>query len=103
MTLSGCRDKEAAQVAREAADRQAQQNQLVGKLVEEHLKRHSELLQVYQRLQSAWDKLHRQWNVLDSERRKLAADRRTESMLVAMTRGVGLLLLAMIALGRLAQ
>jgi hypothetical protein len=97
--IVGCRERELARLAREAADRQAEQNRIVGKLVDENLKSRQDLLELQQGFQRERKWLNSQQASLESERRSIAGERRTESMLVAATRGLGLVLLALAAIG----
>src|SRR3954471_21065160 len=86
--LSGCDDR-ATQIAREAADRQAQQNTAMAKVVEADAQAHKEIIGVHHELQAERTQLSAGWNKLEDERRKIAGERRTESMLVSVTQLVG--------------
>src|SRR4051812_2506487 len=85
----GCDDK-ATQIAREAADRQAQQNTAMARLnkevatgahqlVESDAKARTEIIGVHHELQAERTRLDVSRNELESERRDIAGQRRTES------------------------
>ena len=91
----GCDDR-ATQIAREAADRQAQQNTEMAELnkevasgthqlVEADAKARTEIVGVHHDLQAERTRLDTSWSELESERREIAGQRRTESMLVPVT------------------
>src|SRR4051794_3653286 len=97
--MSGCDDR-VTQVAREAADRQAQQNIEMAQLnkevasgshqlVEADAKARQEIVGVHHDLQSERTRLDTSWSELESERRKIAGQRRTESMLVSLSSVIG--------------
>src|SRR3954452_15345693 len=99
----GCDDK-ATQIAREAADRQAQQNTEMAQLnkevasgshqlVEADAKARTEIVGVHHDLQAERERLDTSRSELESERRDIAGQRRTESMLIPVT---GLLLLVIL-------
>lgn len=96
---SGC-DDSATRIAREAADRQAQQNTAMAKVVEADAQAHKEIIGVHHELQAERTQLNTGWNKLEDERREIAGERRTESMLVSVTKlaGGGLLLAMLLGL-----
>jgi hypothetical protein len=107
--ISGCDDR-AAQIAREAADRQAQQNtamvelnqEVAGgtrRLVEADAQARKELVGVHRDLQAERTRLDGKWSELENERQEVAADRRTESMLVPLVELAGGILLTGLLLG----
>lgn len=96
----GCDDR-ASQIAREAADRQAQQNTEMARLnkevasgshqlVEGDAQARKEIVGVHRDLQAERARLDTSRSELEVERREIAGQRRTESMLVPV---FGLLLL----------
>jgi hypothetical protein len=96
----GCEDK-STQIAREAADRQAQQNTEMAQLnkevasgshqlVEADAKARQDIVGVHHDLQAERTRLDTSRSELEVERREIAGQRRTESMLVPVS---GLLLL----------
>jgi hypothetical protein len=106
---SGC-DERAAQIAREAADRQAQQNaamvelnkEVAGgtrRLVEADAQARKEIVGVHRDLQAERSQLNTGWNALEEERRQIASQRRTESLLVPAIQAAGLLALVALVLG----
>ena len=105
----GCDDR-ATQIAREAADRQAQQNTAMAELnkevasgthqlVEADAQARKEIVGVHHDLQAERTRLDSGWNELEGERRQIAGQRRTESMLVPVTTLVGGGLLVVVLLG----
>jgi len=105
----GCDDK-ATQIAREAADRQAQQNTAMAELnkevasgshqlVEADAKARQEIVGVHHDLLAERTRLDTSRSELESERREIAGQRRTESMLVSMTTLVGGISLVVVLLG----
>lgn len=105
----GCDDK-ATQIAREAADRQAQQNTEMAQLnkevasgshqlVEADAQARKEIVGVHHELQAERTRLDSGWGALENERRQIAGQRRTESMLVSMTTLVGGISLIVVLLG----
>ena len=106
---TGC-DEEKARIAREAADRQAQQNTAMAelnqevaggtrRLVEADAEARKEIVGVHRDLQAERTRLDSGWTNLALERRQIAAQRRTESMLVPAIKLVGGLALASLLLG----
>jgi cobalamin biosynthesis Mg chelatase CobN len=100
---NGCDDK-ATQIAREAADRQAQQNTEMAQLnkevasgshqlVEADAKARTEIVGVHHDLQAERERIDTSRSELESERREIAGQRRTESMLIPVS---GLLLLVVL-------
>lgn len=107
--MAGC-DDQATQIAREAADRQAQQNtamvelnqEVAGgtrRLVEADAQARKEIVGVHRDLQGERLRLDTGWSALEAERRQIAGQRRTESMLIPVTQIVGGLALAVVLLG----
>lgn len=105
----GCDDKP-TQIAREAADRQAQQNTEMAQLnkevasgthqlVEADAKARKEIVGVHHDLQAERTRLDTSRSELESERREIAGQRRTESMLVSVSTLVGGLSLVVVLLG----
>jgi hypothetical protein len=103
LAAHGCDDK-ATQIAREAADRQAQQNTAMAelnkevasgshKLVEADAEARKEIVGVHRDLQAERSRLDTGWSELEGERRQIAGQRRTESMLVPMVSLLGSILL----------
>jgi hypothetical protein len=100
MLMTGCSDERVTQVAREEADRQAQQNTEMAQLnkdvasgthqlVEADAQARKEIIGVHHELQAERKSLDTGWNELEQERRQIAGQRRTESMLVPV---IGLIL-----------
>jgi hypothetical protein len=107
--IGGC-DDEAGRVAREAANRQAQQNTLMAelnkevasgthRLVEADSQARKEIIGVHHELQSERARLDAGRDDLEDERRRMAGDRRTESLLANLVPMFGGILLVTILLG----
>jgi hypothetical protein len=107
--MSGC-DEEKARIAREAADRQAQQNTAMAelnkevaggtrRLVEADAQARQEIVGVHRDLQAERSRLDTHWNALETERRQIASQRRTESMLLPATHILGATAAAIVLLG----
>jgi hypothetical protein len=107
--ISGCDDR-ATQIAREAADRQAQQNTAMAelnqevasgthRLVEADAQARKELVGVHRDLQSERARLDTSWGDLEQERRQMAGERRTESLLAPTVQTAGLLAVVALVLG----
>jgi hypothetical protein len=96
LATTGCDDS--LQIAREAANRQAQQNTVMGKIVDADANAHQQIIGVHHDLQAERVQLNNGWNKLEDERREIAGERRTESMLVSVTKlgGGGLLVLLLL-------
>jgi hypothetical protein len=105
----GCDDK-ATQIAREAADRQAQQNTEMAELnkevasgshqlVEADAKARQEIVGVHHDLHTERARLDTSRSELESERREIAGQRRTESMLVSVCELLGGVSLVVVLLG----
>ena len=111
VAIAGCdEDERVAQVAMEAADRQAQQNTEMAKvtsqvaegsrkLVEADAQARQEIVKVHQELQSERATLGDQWNNLEQERQEIVADRRTESLVVPAVQAIGTSAVAVLAIG----
>jgi len=98
----GC-DERVSQVAREAADRQAEQNlamaelnrQVAGgtrSLVTADATARREIVSVHHDLQAERQQLDTGWEALEAERRQLAGQRRTESLFVPALESAGIVL-----------
>jgi hypothetical protein len=107
--LSGC-DEQTVEIAREAADRQAQQNVVMAELqkevatgtkrmVEADAQARKEVVGVHRDLQAERSRLDSGWNDLEDERRQIAGQRRTESVLVPVIQTAGVFLLVALVLG----
>jgi hypothetical protein len=107
--ISGCDDR-AAQIALEAADRQAQQNAVMAelnkevasgthRLVEADAQARKEVVGVHRDLQAERAKLDSGWSNLEQERRQMAGQRRTESLLTPAVQTAGLLAVLALVLG----
>jgi len=107
--IAGCDDR-ASQIAREAANRQAQQNTAMAdlnrevasgthQLVEADAQSRKDFVGVHRDLQAERSRLDTAWSDLDGERQKIAGERRIESMLVSVTKVGGGLLLITLLLG----
>src|SRR5690349_21327105 len=94
VVILGCDDR-VAQIAREAADRQAQQNTEMARLnkevaagsqelVEADARARKDIVGVHHDLQTERANLDTSRTELESERREIASRRRTESMLVSL-------------------
>src|SRR6266576_1601463 len=90
--VAGCDDR-VTQVAREADNRQARQNQSMAelnkevaagthKLVEADAQARKEIVGVHHELQAERTRLDTGWYALEQERQHIAGERRTESILV---------------------
>jgi len=111
LTMTGCEeDERVTQLAREAADRQAAQNEQMArvtqevaegsrKLVEADAQARKEIVEVHKDLQSERATLGNQWNQLEAERQQMAQDRRTESLLVPAVEAMGVIAVAVLAIG----
>jgi hypothetical protein len=106
--VSGCHDQ-AARIAENAAQRQAEQNQSIAKLhehvaagtqrlAEEEAQSRQQALAIHQHLQHERSQLNGGWNDLESERKAIAGSRRTDSSLSALVKGGGGVLAALLAL-----
>jgi hypothetical protein len=94
IAIAGCDDR-VTQVAREAANRQAQQNTVMAELhqqvatgtrelVAADAKARGDIVGVHHDLQSERARLDTGWNALETERRQIASQRRTESFLAPL-------------------
>jgi hypothetical protein len=111
--VAGC-DERVAEVAREAADRQAQQNTTMVELQQEVASgtrslvaadaaaRH-EIVGVHHDLQAERRQLDAGWNALEAERSQIARNRRTESLVAPLAQLLGTLALVVVLLGFLWQ
>ncbi len=107
--VCGCDDR-ATQIAREAANRQAQQNtemanlnkEVAGgthRLVEEDAQARKEIIGVHHELQSERSRLDTGWNALEEERRRIAGQRVTQSAFAAIASFLGGVALLIVLLG----
>jgi hypothetical protein len=107
--MSGCDDR-ATQIAREAADRQAQQNTAMAelnkevasgtqRLVEADAQARKEVVGIHRDLQAERARLDTSWGDLEQERRQMAGERRTESLLAPTIQTVGVLAVVALVLG----
>ena len=107
--MSGCDDGPPA-IAREAADRQAQQNTAMAdlnkevaggthRLVEADAQARQEIVGVHRDLQAERTRLDTGWNSLEQERRQIAGQRQTESLLAPTIQDAGLVALIVALLG----
>ena len=111
VAMTGCEeDERVSQVARQAADRQAAQNQQIAhiarqaaegsrELVAADAQARREIIKVHQEMQSERATLGEQWNKLETERQEIAQDRRTESLLVPALQSIGAIAVAVLAIG----
>jgi hypothetical protein len=90
--LFGCTDERVVQISREAADRQADQNKTMARLVEKDI-------QSRQQLHAQRGQLNNSWNQLEAERQSIARDRRTVSLFHSFGRISGVMVLAVLSLG----
>jgi hypothetical protein len=106
----GCSDDRVAQVATQAADRQAEQNDTMAKLqqdvaggskqlVEADANARHEIVAVHHDLQAERTRLDTGWTALEDERKQLAGARRTESLWVPVVQSLGGLFLVIALLG----
>ncbi|QDU89609.1 hypothetical protein Pla175_30020 [Pirellulimonas nuda] len=95
----GCEDDRVTQVAREAADRQAAQNEAMASVTRESAEATRQIVAVHSDLQAERRELSGGWNDLESERRQIAQQRRTESALALAVRGAGVVLIVLLTLG----
>jgi hypothetical protein len=107
--IAGCDDR-VTKVAREAADRQAQQNTAMAdlnkqvatgsrQLVDADAQARKAFVVVHHDLQSERSQLSNSWNSLESERRSLAGQRQTDSWLASMTTVIAGTLITVMLLG----
>ena len=105
----GC-DERVAQVAREAADRQAEQNRTMAELheevaagtrslVEADSQARRELVAAQRELHVERNQLDRGRDALERERRAMAAERRTVSLLVPALESLGAVLVVLVVIG----
>jgi hypothetical protein len=109
LIVAGC-DERVAQVAREAADRQADQNRTMAELheevaagtrslVEADSQARRELLAAERELHVERSRLDEGRDALELDRKQLAAERRTDSLLVPALRSLGAIALAVVVIG----
>jgi hypothetical protein len=88
--LGGCSDARVSAIAREAADRQAQQNLEMAKLNREVAEGSKRLVSLQQDLRSDQAEVVEGFNALESERRAMAAHRHRAPIIANAITGVGL-------------
>jgi hypothetical protein len=109
IAIVGC-DDAASRVAREAANRQAQQNTAMAelnkevasgthRLVEADSQARRDIIGVHHELQSERARLDAGRDALEQDRRRIASDRRTESLFASMAPIVGGTILLIVLLG----
>ncbi len=99
LASAGCEDDLPAELAREAANRQAAQNEVMAEVTRETAEATREIVAVHRDLQAERQQLSSGWNALESERQEIAAQRRTESALAVALKGTGVVAVALLALG----
>jgi hypothetical protein len=110
ITAIGCGDELTTRIAREAADRQAQQNTAMAELnkqvatgtrdlVSADAQARTDVLRVHHDLQAERMRLDSGWSSLEEERRQLAMDRRTQSILAPFGTIVATVILVTLVLG----
>jgi hypothetical protein len=108
LTTCGCDNRE-AEIAREAANRQAQQNQTMAtlqqevvigtrRLAENDAQARKQALEVHQDLQAERAQMNVGWDSLEAERQSIGRSRRVDSFLTALITGGGGALAALFAL-----
>ena len=98
--LGGCTsDERVVAIAREAADRQAQQNAHMAETVRAETQAHQEMARLQRDVQAHQAEIGRQRDVLEAERRPIATQRQRESLLAPMMESFGLLLVLALVLG----
>jgi hypothetical protein len=110
MLANGCSDDRVVHVATQAADRQAEQNDTMAKLQQDVAggtqqlvaadadARH-EIVAVHHDLQTERSGLDTGWSALEEERKQIAHERRTESVLLPTIQLLGGLVLVVTLLG----
>jgi hypothetical protein len=110
LTLTtGC-DERATQIAIQAADRQAQQNEVITELnrevaggtrhlVDSDARARKEFVSLHRELQAERSRLDSAWTALEKERRQIAMQRRTDPILMPAISLIGSLLLVIVLLG----
>lgn len=99
-SLAGCsqEDPTAAKVAREAADRQAEQNRRMAEVLKAENQARQEVARLQRDLQSQQADLSQQRNALESERRQMATQRQRESFWIPFLETAGIVLVCALAL-----
>lgn len=108
IAISGC-DERVADVAREGADRQAQQNAMTADLhgevaqgtralVTSDAEARDQIVSVHHELQAERARLDEAWSALERERQRLTERRHTESLLVASAHVAGMAILVVLLL-----
>jgi hypothetical protein len=110
VATSSCSDERVAQVAREAADRQAQQNTEMAQvnkevaagshqLVQADAKARQEIVGVHRDLQAERGRLDSGWSELQADRKAIVSELRTESTFESVAKATGYLFLVATVLG----
>jgi hypothetical protein len=110
VTASCSPEERVVEIATQAADRQAQQNQEMSRLnrevaqgtrqlVDADAQAREKFAEVHQQLQGERAELGQQWNALEAERKEIAQQRRSESMAVPIAQAIGVLLLVTVLIG----
>jgi len=110
LLLIGCNDERVVAISREAADRQAQQNQLISdlnkelaagsrELVAADAKAREKMVDVHRELQSERQRLDTGWTSLEHQRQQVASRRRTESLLAPAIQNFGVAVVVALVLG----
>jgi hypothetical protein len=86
--MTGCDDR-ATKIAREAADRQAQQNTTMSELHKEVANGTRELIVATNELQSERKRLDTGWSALEAERQHISSERRTVSLWMPIAESLG--------------
>jgi hypothetical protein len=98
--LGGCTgDERVVAVAREAADRQAQQNTELAQTVRAETEAHKELARLQRDVEAHRAELGHQRDALEAERRQIAHQRLSQSLLAPVLEGLGVLLALALVLG----
>ncbi len=98
--LGGCSgDERVVAIAREAADRQAQQNVHMAETVRAEIEAHQELARLQRDVQAHQAEISHQQDVLEAERREIAKQRQRESLLAPLMESFGSLLVLVLVLG----
>ena len=96
--LGGCDDERAAQLSREAANRQAEQNRRMAEVVKAETEANQEMARLQRDVQANQAEMDRQRSTLEAERREIAGERRRESFLAPAVENLGGLLVVVAVL-----
>ena len=98
--LGGCTsDERVVTIAREADDRQAQQNAHMAETVRAETEARQEMARLQRDVQTHQAEIGQQRDTLEAERREITKQRQTESLLAPMLESFGLLLAVALLLG----